>query len=1030
MMKREIRKAILAIDLGSTAIRAALVDCETGAFQPVENREAEQLHIYNKGDFPNACCPFDDDVLDTLGDKALGMPRNLSAKYLMYLLADVDDNVMAQYPLSAELRQKRGDPAFLKICRTILVELLRRLKKRLDQVCETRALQYEHVVFTIPIQWEKPFQTQYTCIIKEAFGWQDKSLMDKIHFMSEADALAHYMIQHEMHQLDDWEVVLFLDFGGHSMAYSLFKLDRMGESISFIEIEADGVPGGGEMWSHHISELISQKLKDQGVDDTDEKRRWALTKQFGFQKSTMIKDLQAGNNRIIPLFYQEEDGRPIVIDLSAEEVMDCFHRGLAGPIELAREKLKLLWDQYGKDNNIGVVVAGGSLKTQQARDAVFKNCQISKKRVKYTSDMEFQWLSLCNCHGAGLAHTNKMTAHDFVDAGAAFAVQFLNNSMTNRTWEDSAKIILDKNGLREQTNWASKGNNAEVKIVCDPHFSQRARFRGQNIEEIEDVPIGDCYDLYHLGPTKAGVCTVKAELESQNDTLHLKVSMSTLFHWKKPNGKKKRNDWTVENLPLYFDNGHNCVHVEVDRMPEGTYEEQQQRQSNVPRPAGAAKSRRPTKASKASPTDVLGFAKEPAEPENANTPRRQSTRSTKGISRRLPNPSKQAVVTSGEEGSLDQSPENTSNISEVAENSSMSIDTTDTPSKIPAQAGISHAARGEKRDSMGKFLINSAQLAQATTNVGDQSKDTAPGPSSLVVGVESKISDGIHDKFTPMGFGLKMGLSDIPGRSGLASTRGMDRRGSKRNLAAFTEGGDPSAVAQKDSKKQRLPMPEKNADVVPEPPVTPDEIGAALILQAAATIPKFSTPITNTADASAAVSTKNTPPDQTASFTPEVAGAATNAQPSTSTSQPVKRFSVAETPRVSFRRATPEPTALCTPSVKMIFLTQRTQRLSNRTYPFDPTTPTFTAKNFKQAKEVTQSKNVIGTNGVTEAKKVIKAEEIAQSKDTTEVKVKTEVEEVTQVIAQTMQSSSPLSSPPSSPLSSVPGSQPQLPSSK
>ena len=152
---------MLSIDPGSTAFRACLVTHETKESYHVENTELQQQAKHIQGDFSNACCPFEPDPLRYLGDAALSQPRNVSAKYLMYLLADVDDNILAKYPLSEELKAQRGNPEFLATCHRILVAMLKNLKTKIDEVCQLKCLEYTEIALSMPLQWNDPFEQEY-----------------------------------------------------------------------------------------------------------------------------------------------------------------------------------------------------------------------------------------------------------------------------------------------------------------------------------------------------------------------------------------------------------------------------------------------------------------------------------------------------------------------------------------------------------------------------------------------------------------------------------------------------------------------------------------------------------------------------------------------------------------------------------------------------------------------------------------------------------------------------------------------------
>lgn len=155
-----------------------------------------------------------------------------------------------------------------------------------------------------------------------------------------------------------------------------------------------GGPGGCEMWAHHISELLAVKLtgpvavqgKHQMVDDSHGIIRFALTKQF----RSKIKDDDPLATRVsVPLYYDRR-GEIIAITISADEIRTCFDKGMKEPMEMVVNKLKVLDRQYG--NSIGVVIAGGSLRTKGAKDELLRRFPTSMQdRVKFADDLEMKW---------------------------------------------------------------------------------------------------------------------------------------------------------------------------------------------------------------------------------------------------------------------------------------------------------------------------------------------------------------------------------------------------------------------------------------------------------------------------------------------------------------------------------------------------------------------------------------------------------------------------------------------------------------
>ena len=175
---------------------------------------------YNKGDFPAACCPLKPNPLETLGVDAFDEPDNIASKYLMYPVAGADDLLLRKYPISESIIALRHNAEFLALCRGILVELHKRLRTHIDVSCRLKNLVYEEIALCVPLNWDSSFLNEYLNIIKEVYPEICANGMDNVHFISESDALAHYMLQHcigEGRLDEEWDLILFLDFGGHTM---------------------------------------------------------------------------------------------------------------------------------------------------------------------------------------------------------------------------------------------------------------------------------------------------------------------------------------------------------------------------------------------------------------------------------------------------------------------------------------------------------------------------------------------------------------------------------------------------------------------------------------------------------------------------------------------------------------------------------------------------------------------------------------------------------------------------------------------
>lgn len=154
------------------------------------------------------------------------------------------------------------------------------------------------------------------------------------------------------------------------------------------------------MWLHYIRELISDKLKSpiyvsekrQVVDDPEGRMANAFTRQF--QNNLALCGDQILKSTGSTPFYFQEAGKTYCISLYGHEIRECFDRGMAGPLALAKEKLEQL-AEAAKDPRVkaGVVVAGGGLRTESAKEEFRKLCppmflDEKEPRLKFTDDFE------------------------------------------------------------------------------------------------------------------------------------------------------------------------------------------------------------------------------------------------------------------------------------------------------------------------------------------------------------------------------------------------------------------------------------------------------------------------------------------------------------------------------------------------------------------------------------------------------------------------------------------------------------------
>ncbi|CCC05865.1 unnamed protein product [Sordaria macrospora k-hell] len=641
MDKTKLKKCILAIDLGSTALRAAFVECEAPyTYHPIQNRDVDAVRQFGapvtcRGDFPVSCCPLRENPFDKIGADAVTDPGQISAKYLMYILAKVDDSVMADYPLPADILAMKDDDLLLSDCRTILAKLFSGLKDHVDDFTGRKRLCFDEIVLTIPSQWNATFENVYTSIIEDVFSYENEDgekMKKEVHYCGEADALARYVILNEENELEDWEVVLFLDFGGHSMSYSLMELKRTkntggsgNSNMTFFELGSGGCAGGSEMWSHQVRQLISEKLEDNGVSDPHGEITFQLLQNFNTKKGQhLIPNMEDG---VIGLASEDEQGAiATTVNLPRREVKRCFDAALKKPFAMAKRQLKKL-KGFSRDYEIGVVVAGGTLMSTTARRAVFADSAIPEERIKYTADIDVIWLSSCNCHGAALAHAKKMTVAQFFANGAVIALQRKVGRGRDYAWEHFAYLLVgnDKKYVASVYN-AFKGT--QMRLVCNPtYFEEDAADKNKQDNVPEDIsesdpntnvkiPMGDFYDLHYLGSQRAGRLIIEASLTSPSGTaspertLHVSIS-----HKSRRDAPKVKVDEL--NLPLCLDPGHNAVHVDIDTLGSEVRDEQAELRQREGETADGNSGSRPSSSRKKSATSNASRTKRKREDTDA-----------------------------------------------------------------------------------------------------------------------------------------------------------------------------------------------------------------------------------------------------------------------------------------------------------------------------------------------------------------------------------------------------------------------------
>ncbi|KAK0612269.1 hypothetical protein B0T14DRAFT_343124 [Immersiella caudata] len=226
----------VGIDIGSHRSRLCL--SANGSEIIVENKHQHNLDNSYPGDFPSSLYVFDDDDNDSAGNDRSAhagvlysverdYPERLSvsAKYVFYALADASDTLLLQYPLVRDIVDRKHDPKFKARLRNAMVALLSVLRERAMPIILNKNWHIAKVGLTIPVQWTLEFEDVYRDLVSEVFEVNPNI----IYFFTETEALARYLFKHHASEMDpneEYNAIMFIDFGGHNMNGCVFGVAR------------------------------------------------------------------------------------------------------------------------------------------------------------------------------------------------------------------------------------------------------------------------------------------------------------------------------------------------------------------------------------------------------------------------------------------------------------------------------------------------------------------------------------------------------------------------------------------------------------------------------------------------------------------------------------------------------------------------------------------------------------------------------------------------------------------------------------
>lgn len=204
--------------MGSTSIRAFILSLMPSV-ESIEVENKARKHFGSKielGDFTCEGYPFGTGPV-YLRDAPDPTRQAIKLKYGTYLLAGANDKLLTEYPLFQTLLRHKHNSWFLERLRQGLREAFETIYERVRDICRARKMKIVEIGLTVPAQWTLDFEDVYKKLVTEVFCIEPSKV--KFHF--ETQALAHYILRHHIHDIRQGDefanVVLFLDFGGHSL---------------------------------------------------------------------------------------------------------------------------------------------------------------------------------------------------------------------------------------------------------------------------------------------------------------------------------------------------------------------------------------------------------------------------------------------------------------------------------------------------------------------------------------------------------------------------------------------------------------------------------------------------------------------------------------------------------------------------------------------------------------------------------------------------------------------------------------------
>ncbi|CCC05590.1 hypothetical protein SMACR_09632 [Sordaria macrospora] len=326
--------------------------------------------------------PFDDQGPVYVGEDRLTDRESVSLKHGFYLLANVADKFVDQYPMLQKLIQ-HGSEAFRQKLRTGLLELLRKVKASIYSNMRDH-WKIERLQVRVPAEWNHEFRIPFRALLAEVFEWNENKAFEITSFTMGADSDALGLLNRNNPYTSGTkprQLWLFIHYGGHSLKRSSGpprfhrRQERIGDGYGKA-FESVGAGGGTENLFHHFLAAFKAKYLDPPAGSEGPARPMTpciseqLRQQFD---NNAVREMWGP-----PLYaYEEyrftfrvrlvENGEVIRCPFSQDEVSQIWNDAHKHAFELVEKLLQELKDWTTRPFNGAlhepvICIAGGSAK--------------------------------------------------------------------------------------------------------------------------------------------------------------------------------------------------------------------------------------------------------------------------------------------------------------------------------------------------------------------------------------------------------------------------------------------------------------------------------------------------------------------------------------------------------------------------------------------------------------------------------------------------------------------------------------------